>query len=244
MSFSLGIRKKIVSWIRKNLRQSGCRGIVLGLSGGVDSACAAALCKEAAGRSKVLALILPCHSHVQDLRDSGLVARMLGIKAQTVDLSGIYDSFVKILPRASRIASANLKPRLRMVSLYYFANKLNYLVCGTGNKSEIMVGYFTKYGDGAADILPLADLSKTKVRLLAGELDIPKRIIDKPPSAGLWPGQTDEDEMGISYRELDDILECLESKQKQKAPREKVNKVKQMVWRSAHKRQSPNICYI
>ena len=244
MSFSPRIRKKIVRWIKENLKQSGLSGIVLGLSGGVDSACAAALCKEAAGKSNVLALILPCQSHIQDLRDAGLAAKTLGIKTEIVDLSGIYGSFIKILPPANRVASANLKPRLRMVVLYYFANRLNYLVCGTGNKSELMAGYFTKFGDGAVDILPLADLSKAMVRQLAEELGVPQRIIDKPPSAGLWPGQTDEGEMGISYRELDDILERLQAKQKQTAPRAKVNKVKQMVRRSAHKRQGPRICYI
>lgn len=244
MSFSPRIRKKIVRWIKGNLKQPGLSGIVLGLSGGVDSACAAALCKEAAGKNKVLALILPCHSHIQDLRDAGLAAKTLEIKTETVDLSGIYDNLIKILTPANRVASANLKPRLRMAVLYYFANKLNYLVCGTGNKSELMAGYFTKFGDGAVDIMPLADLSKAKVRQLAEELGVPQRIIDKPPSAGLWPGQTDEGEMGISYRELDDILERLQAKQKQIAPRAKVNKVKQMVRRSAHKRQGPGICYI
>ena len=236
------LRKKIVNWIRLNLRQSGAKGIVLGLSGGVDSACAAALCRQAVSENKVLGLLLPCHSHIQDLRDARLTAKSLGIKIKTLDLSGIYDSLLKILPPANRVAAANLKSRLRMAVLYYFANSLNYLVCGTGNKSELMVGYFTKFGDGGVDILPLADLFKAQVRQLAGELGIHKRIIDKPPSGGLWPGQTDEGEMGISYRELDEILQRLETKQSQALAQKKVNKVKQMIRCSAHKRQGPRIC--
>ena len=238
------IRKKIVRWLRDNLRQSRCRGIALGLSGGIDSACMAALAKEAVGADKLLALILPCHSQLRDLKDARLVANNLKINTKTVDLTGIHDHLLKILPKANRIAVANLKPRLRMLVLYYFANKLNYLVCGTGNKSEIKVGYFTKHGDGATDLLPLGDLLKSQVKQLAEELKIPQRIIDKAPTAGLWPGQTDEGELGITYPELDDILERVENKKRQIASADKVNKVKQMINRSAHKRQGPRICRI
>jgi NAD+ synthase len=131
-----------------------------------------------------------------------------------------------------------------MLLLYYFANKLNYLVCGTGNKSELMVGYFTKHGDGATDILPIGDLLKKEVRKLARRLGIPERIITKPPTAGLWPGQTDEGEMGITYPELDDILERMENRKSQVLSQDRVNKVKKMIKRSEHKRQGPKICYI
>jgi NAD+ synthase len=131
-----------------------------------------------------------------------------------------------------------------MAVLYYFANQLNYLVCGTGNKSELMLGYFTKHGDGATDILPIGGLLKKQVRNLAKELRIPQCIINKPPTAGLWPGQTDEGEMGISYRELDDILERMENKTRQILSKAKVNKVKDMIKRSEHKRQGPKICHI
>jgi NAD+ synthase len=238
------LRKKIVRWIRGSLKEAQAKGIVMGLSGGVDSACVAALAKEAAGRNKLLAFVLPCHSNPGDLQDASLVARRLGIKTRTIDLTRIYDSLVRILPGAKRMALVNLKPRLRMAVLYYFANKLDYLVCGTGNKSEIMAGYFTKHGDGATDILPLGDLFKTQVKKLAEELKIPQRIINKPPTAGLWPGQTDEGEMGITYAELDGILERLENKKKQIASTDKVNKIKQMVKRSEHKRQGPKVCKI
>jgi len=238
------MKKKIVLWIKKQLKDSGAKGIVLGLSGGIDSALVAVLAKEAAGKKRVLALILPCQSQKEDLKDARLVAKTLGIKTEQIGLSKIYNDLIKILPKANNLALANLKPRLRMAVLYYFANKLNYLVCGTGNKSEIMVGYFTKHGDGATDILPIGDLTKTQVRALAKELGIPQRIISRPPTAGLWPGQTDEGEMGITYPELDDILERLKNKKRQVASMAKVNKVKEMIKRSEHKRQGPKICYI
>jgi NAD+ synthase len=125
-----------------------------------------------------------------------------------------------------------------MLTLYYFANELDYLVCGTGNKSELMAGYFTKYGDGGADILPIADLLKKDVIKLARALGVARHIIGKPPTAGLWPGQTDEGEMGITYDQLDDILERLEQKRKQIAVPALVNKVRAMIKRSEHKRKS------
>jgi NAD+ synthase len=238
------MKNKIISWIKKQIKDAGAQGIVLGLSGGIDSAVVCALAKEAVGRKNVLGLFLPCHSHVQDIKDARIVAKQLGVKTNTVDLSKVYDNFLKILPKAKHLASANLRPRLRMTTLYYFANKYNYLVCGTGNKSELMAGYFTKYGDGGVDILPIANLLKKDVRRLAKELKIPEHIITKAPSAGLWPGQTDEGEMGITYNELDDILYRLENKKKQVANRVKVDKVKGMIERSKHKRYMPEICKI
>jgi NAD+ synthase len=238
------MRRKIVNWLKGQVRQAKAKGIVLGLSGGIDSCLVACLAKEALGKERVLALILPCHSQKQDLDDARFFARERGIKTKTVDLSPIYDSLMKILPSGKALAKANLKPRLRMLVLYYFANTLNYLVCGTGNKSELAVGYFTKFGDGAVDILPIADLWKGQVRALAREYEITERIIAKPPTAGLWPGQTDEGEMGITYPELDDILGRLERKQRQVLPRDKVKMVKAMMGRSRHKRRGPRICLV
>ena len=134
------------------------------------------------------------------------------------------------------MAYANLKPRLRMCALYYFAQKLNYLVAGTGNKSELVVGYFTKYGDGGVDILPLVGLLKTEVRQLAKELKIPREIIEKTPSAGLWHGQTDEGEMGITYEELDRIIVAIGRKKIKGISKAKLSKVKKMMRGSLHKR--------
>jgi NAD+ synthase len=241
---SLNMKQKIVNWIRKQVKQAKAKGIVMGLSGGVDSSVVAALAKEAVGKNRLLALILPCLNKNQDLKDARLLVKKLGIKSKTIDLSKMHRDLVKILPKADNLAKANLKPRLRMLVLYYFANKLNYLVCGTGNKSELMVGYFTKYGDGAADMLPIGDLLKTKVRKLAKELGIPGHIINKTPSAGLWPGQTDEGELGISYNQLDDILLRLSRKKRQIQPAGLVNKVKFRIRASEHKRQPLLICKI
>jgi len=238
------MKDKIVSWIRKQVKCANAKGIVLGLSGGIDSAVACALSKEAVGEKNVLGLFMPCHSHNQDLKDAKLVARKFKIRTKSVDLCGVHDSFLKVLPNASNLVLANLRPRLRMATLYYFANKFNYLVCGTGNKSELMAGYFTKYGDGGVDILPIAGLLKKDVRKLANELGIPAHIIMKAPTAGLWPGQTDEGEMGITYNELDDILYRLEHNKKQAAGKEKVAKVRRMIARSGHKRNMPAICNI
>jgi NAD+ synthase len=237
-------RNRIAQWIRKQVASAAAKGVVLGLSGGVDSAVAAALAKEAVGRARVLGLFLPCHSNAQDLRDARLVAKKIGIKTRLIELSGIYDALTKALPQANSLAKANLKPRLRMLVLYYFANKLHYLVCGTGNKSELKAGYFTKHGDGATDILPIGDLFKKEVRKLARDLGVPQHIIAKPPTAGLWPGQTDEGEMGITYPELDDILNRIEHKRRHILAKGKVKKIKEMVRRSEHKRQGPKICYI
>ncbi len=238
------MKKKIVFWIKEQVKTSQAKGIVLGLSGGIDSCVVAALAKEAVGKSRVLGLFMPCHSQPQDLRDAKIIARQLGIKTQLVDLTSSYDALLKVLPQAGSLAKANLRPRLRMLTLYYFANKFNYLVSGTGNKSEIMVGYFTKYGDGGVDILPIATLLKRDVRKLAKELRIPGHIIAKPPTAGLWPGQTDEGEMGITYAALDDILQHFSDKKKHVLPKKMVSKVKAMIERSEHKRQGPKICHL
>jgi len=128
-----------------------------------------------------------------------------------------------------------------MITLYYFANNLNYLVIGTGNKSELSVGYFTKHGDGGVDILPLGDVLKTEVVELAKYLGVPKAIIDRPPSADLWPGQTDEEEMGITYQDLDQTIRFIEGKVKAKVSGEKLTKIKNLIQNSQHKRKSPPI---
>ncbi len=214
---------------------AGAKGAVVGMSGGVDSSVAAILCKRALA-DEVLGVIMPCNSDPTDEEHAHLVAELLDIRTQTVDLGSVFDLLLSVLPADGQLAVANVKPRLRMLTLYFFSNLLDYLVVGTGNKSELMMGYFTKYGDGAADILPLGGLLKTQVRQLAQELGVPSEIVAKPPSAGLWTGQTDEGELGISYAELDPVLRALESGEISEFDEEVLAKVRGMVARSHHKR--------
>ena len=228
----------LAKWIGERVAAGGGEGVVFGLSGGVDSAVVAALSQRAFPH-QCLGLIMPCHSEPQDEEDAHLVAHHFGIATARVDLGDVYDGLVNELgltctdTPASRLACANIKPRLRMTSLYAFANLHNYRVLGTGNRSELAVGYFTKYGDGGCDLLPLGSLTKTQVRKLARELDVPRRIIAKPPSAGLWAGQSDEGEMGLTYDELDGYLD---GRQTAAAPA-----VEAMNAASAHKRELPPI---
>jgi NAD+ synthase len=227
-------------WIKKEVEKADKKGAVLGLSGGLDSTITAFLCKKALGSKKVLGLIMPCHSQFETLEDTKIAVEFLQIPTQHIDLSTIYDTFLSILPEGNKISCANIKPRLRMVTLYYFANKLDYLVVGTGNKSECCAGYFTKYGDGAVDILPLADIYKTELIKLAEYIHVPCKIINKPPSADLWKGQTDEGELGITYKELDEILKGLnENKKSTDIPKQEL--IEKMVRKSAHKRLFPPI---
>ena len=229
---------EISRWIKKEVESAGCAGVVVGISGGIDSAVVAYLAKKALG-DNVLGLIMPCYSSEEDIYCANLVIENLGIRRERIDLAPAYDQLIEVLGKGERLAQANLKPRLRMLTLYYFANSLNYLVAGTGNKSEIMAGYFTKYGDGGVDILPIGGLLKRKIRELAKELGIPKEIIERPPSAGLWPGQTDEGEMGITYDELDSAISALEEKKTEGKRAEILSKVENLIKNSCHKRKLP-----
>jgi NAD+ synthase len=234
------IEKKIVAWLRLKMKEAEAKGLICGISGGVDSAVVAALIKKAAGKNH-LCLVMPCHSVGSDEADAKSLAKKFGLNTHRVDLTDIYDAFMNVLPEANSIAKANIKPRLRMITLYYFANKLNYLVVGTGNKSEALMGYFTKYGDGGVDLLPLGDLLKKDVRALAGHLGVPGWIIDKPPSAGLWHGQTDEGEMGVTYGQLDAVLQALETKNRPQVPKAVVSRIKAKMRATGHKRAGPEI---
>jgi NAD+ synthase len=234
----------IRTWLRDYATQAGASGYVLGLSGGIDSACTAVLCQQAVGRN-LLAAILPCYSPAEDAEMALLLANTFGIKTVTVDLVPVYQAVLASLPpKLPHLATANLKPRLRMATLYALAQAHGYLVAGTGNKSEIAVGYFTKYGDGGVDVEPLGDLYKSQVRELAYELAIPQPIIDRPPSAGLWPGQTDENEMGLTYEQLDCTLMAIDHGQTEQIDSELLSKVRRMVSTSSHKRSMPPVCPI
>jgi NAD+ synthase len=227
-------------WIREQVAATKCRGTVLGLSGGMDSSLVAVLCQRAFPKD-TLGIIMPCHSHNQDIEHAKELAQRFAIPTKTVVLDDSYDTLLKALPdeKASpdikRLAQANLKARLRMLTLYYFANQLNYLVVGSGNRDELAIGYFTKYGDGGVDIQPLGSLLKSQVKELAQFLAIPKPIIDKPPSAGLWEGQTDEGELGFSYDELDHYLASGE------ASAEIEKRLKAIIAAAGHKRQPPPV---
>jgi NAD+ synthase len=214
----------LAGWMRRQLVAAGSHGFVVGLSGGVDSAVVLRLAQLAAPHA-TLGLILPCHSDPQDEEDAAIVAEHFSVPTRRIDLSHAYDTLVAPLQAAvqsmaeharrappadtlrARLPLANIKPRLRMTTLYFAANSLEYLVAGTGNRAELAIGHFTKHGDGAADLLPLAGLVKSEVRALARELGVPALIVDRTPSAGLWIGQTDEEEMGFTYGELERYLE-------------------------------------
>jgi NAD+ synthase len=214
----------IAEWLRQQATAAGARGFVVGLSGGIDSAVVVRLCQMATP-GQVAGAIMPCHSDPRDESDARLVADHFGVPVLRVDLEHAYDELIAAGRNAlnalppdintgvtasadirSRVPVANAKPRLRMATLYFIANSLNYLVAGTGNRAELTIGYFTKYGDGGVDVLPIGDLLKSDVRTMARELGLPQPIIDKAPSAGLWLGQTDEEEMGFTYAELERYL--------------------------------------
>jgi NAD+ synthase len=220
------IENKLVDWIRKKVKAAGLKGAVVGLSGGIDSSVTSLLCQKAFP-GDTLGLIMPCQSSPEDRVDAMKHAEKFGIDYQEIDLSLTYQQLLKtaaasdpklnlekVINRknlsaadlSTKLALANIKPRLRMTLLYFYANLNNYLVVGTDNRSELKLGYFTKYGDGGIDIAPLGNLVKLEVRGLAREMGIDQKIITKAPSAGLWDGQSDEDELGLSYRELDYYL--------------------------------------
>ena len=218
--------RKIESFIKDIIDSAGAQGVIVGLSGGIDSALAAALCARALGREKVLGLFCYESERVPDLSANtdfsdvcGLVGD-LGIELLIIDMSPVLKAAGTVIGHAHAIdgkavriscpetdlCKGNLRARMRMSVLYYYANRLNFLVAGTANRTELLTGYYTKYGDGGVDINPVGDLYKTEVRQLARQLGIPKAILEKTPSAGFWEGQSDEADLGISYGDLDKFL--------------------------------------
>lgn len=244
---------RIVAWLRERAEAAGARGFVFGLSGGIDSAVVARLC-QLATPSRVLGVLLPCYSHPQDEEDARLVATAFNIPVARVDLGPTFDAITEALHHAvkglpthvdsvdikQQLPEANTKPRLRMTSLYFLANSLSYLVAGTGNRSEITLGYYTKYGDGGVDLLPIGGLLKSEVRALGRELGVPERVIEKPPTAGLWVGQTDEAEMGFSY----DVLEKYLTEGPKAVPAEVAARIERLQKVSDHKRAMPPVAPI
>jgi NAD+ synthase len=234
----------IQDWIKNYAKSAKAEHIVVGLSGGIDSAVTAALCAKAIGKENIIGLGLPCSSISQDLEDAKIIAANLGIDFTILDLTPAYEKFLEmanVISRKDQLALANLKPRLRMMTLYYVGqSKGNSLVVGTSNRVELAIGYFTKYGDGAADFEPIASLYKQEVRKIAHLLNIPEKIILKAPSAGLWQGQTDEGEIGLSYDVIDEILYRIDYDLDFKGLNNKdIKKVRKLMSAAEHKLKMP-----
>lgn len=245
----------LIKFIRESITKSKTDGLVIGLSGGIDSSTVAYLSAKAINKDEILGLIMPSKTtSSEDIEDAISIAENLGIGTEIIHIDDLIIPFETLCTHSeseyyNKVANANLKARIRMMILYYHANSMNRLVIGTGNRSELLIGYFTKYGDGGVDILPLGDIYKTDVRKIADYIHIPKKILDKSPTAGLWSGQTDEEELGIKYSLLDEILyltadEKLESREiadKLEIPKDEVLRIHKMMKRAEHKIETPPI---
>lgn len=245
-------RADIVSFIKAQCETAGVEGAVIGLSGGIDSSLTAALAVEAIGADNVYGISLP--AAVSDERhktDADRIADQLGIRYDTVTIEPAVEACVAALPYADikTHARGNASARIRAVLLYMIANQERRLVLGTGNRTEALVGYFTKFGDGAVDCHPIGNLYKCQVRQLARHVGIPSDIIEKPPTAELWEDHTDEDELGITYDTLDTILAlhvdgnvpASQTAALAECPRETVDRVITLVEGSNHKREQPPV---
>jgi len=244
------IDTRVTRFIKDYFDKSKTKGIVVSLSGGIDSCTVAALSALAIGGNKVVGLMLPEKEtyNTKDVKHAKLVAENFGFKTEMIDITSTLETFYKSIPifdPSDDICKGNIKARTRMVYVYYYANRLKMLVCGSSDKSETMMGYFTKWGDVAADISPIMDLYKTQVRKLAHHIGVPKRIITKPSSPTLWPGQLAEKELGIKYEQLDLILYGIEHFLKTEEIAKQLNVEKELVdklksrWLSTeHKRRT------
>ena len=246
-------QKKIVDFIQSETHKAGVNGAVIGLSGGIDSALTAALTVEALGIENVLGIHMPelGLTPLEDSEDAKKLADLLGIEFRTIDISGIISAIMDSVPDselADRLCKGNLKARVRMSLLYFHANQMNRIVMGTGNKTEILLGYYTKYGDGGVDLEPIGGLYKTEVWELSRKIGIPESLVSKKPSAGLWAGQTDEADLGISYLKVDKVLDMLEQHKELQTilnsldiSSEQLNSVLNRIEKNRHKRTSPPI---
>lgn len=228
------IIEELVNWLQEKVKDARAEGLVFGLSGGIDSAVIAGIAKRAFPNNS-LGIIMPCHSDPIDEEHGILVADTFNLEKIKVDLSDSFDILYKSMgvENKSKLAMSNLKPRLRMTTLYYHGQNNNYLVVGSSNKSEYTVGYFTKHGDSGVDLLPLTSFVKSEIRELARQLGTPEIVIDKPPTAGLWANQTDEEEMGFGYDILDNYIKT------GRGPEEITSRIDRMNKSSEHKRNYP-----
>src|SRR5699024_2711517 len=239
MIFMEKLVQDIVKWLQQRVEESGTKGLIVGLSGGLDSSVVAYLMKRAYPDDS-LAVIMPIQSNPVDMEHAKAVVEGSQIHHTTVDLTETHEKMMKTIKKATAIdewnktneqsADANLRARLRMSTLYTLATNYNYLVVGTDNAAEWLTGYFTKYGDGGVDIQPIIDMTKREVAEMARYLGVPAEIIENKPSADLWRGQTDEDEMGTSYDMMDDYLDRIE------IPEEDKSIIEGMQRRTEHKR--------
>ncbi len=216
----------IIKFIQNKVKETNSDGLIVGLSGGIDSTLVAFLAGEAVGSENVFGIVMPSTTTPTEDKIHGIkIAQKLGIEHKEIAIDSILDEFLSLTEiNSDKLSIGNLKARIRMSILYFYANSKNYLVSGTGNKSEILIGYFTKHGDGACDIEPVGDLYKTEIYKIAKYLNIPQEIMDKPPRAGLWNNQTDEDEIGMSYELLDNILyDYIENEEKSEKIAENLN---------------------
>ncbi|MDA4120900.1 MAG: NAD+ synthase [Thaumarchaeota archaeon] len=240
---------RIISFVRQTVEGAGASGVVVGLSGGIDSAVVGAICVKALGSAKVLGLLMPSkHTPREDIEDGKTLAKIWGTDSRLIRISGLVENFERVAKSdGSRLAKANLQARLRMTLLYYFANSMGRLVAGTGDKSEETIGFFTKWGDGGVDFLPIAHLYKTQVRTLGSYLQLPERIVNKPASPQLWAGHRASDEIPVDYDKLDIILSSLIDEKRSRSEAASmagvsvgvVERVLEMHRRSAHKRAMP-----
>jgi NAD+ synthase len=237
----------ITDFIKTYVKNSNSSGVIIGLSGGIDSAVTAVLCKQALGRKNTVCVFLPDGSTPKsDRKHFNQIVKKFDLLSFEKDISeSVKVISENCLLKPDKYVLANIKARVRMIILFEYANIKNLLVCGTSNKSEILVGYFTKYGDGGVDIMPIGDLYKTQVRQLAEYLNIPKELISKPPTAGLWIGQSDEQELRLRYEKLDLVLAGLERKMNHGdiariagVKQTEVQRIKQMRIASQHKRRA------
>ncbi len=255
------INLTINNFIKNQIKSRNSNGVVLGISGGIDSAVVAFIAASALGEDRVLGLILPDEDSTteEDISDAIKVCSVLNIEKKIIKINEPKNAFYKILENSdNNIVKGNLVSRIRMCILYYYSGLLNRIVLGTSNKTELNVGYFTKYGDGAADLLPIADLYKTQVLDLAKYLHVPENIINKKSSARLWKGQITEDEIGLPFNildellieidknyniETDDIISTLKQKL-QHIPEDKLLRIISLKQKNMHKLSFPPICQL
>lgn len=220
----------LVKWLQKEVKKANAKGLIVGVSGGIDSAVVANLIKKAFPENS-LGVMIPCSSPAFDMECGKEVIEKSGIKSMTVDITSTFNELAKSLDVKNKLALANTKARLRMTTLYALAQENGYLVVGTDNACEWHTGYFTKYGDGGVDLVPLKHLVKSEVKEAAKILGVPKKVIDREPTASLIDGQTDEKEMQVTYKELDAYLKGKKTSEKATKRIEFLHKV------SAHKRK-------